>query len=57
MSTIKAVALCNFSDAGTERNFTKGEKLTLDAGTFANYLAAGLVSEETAEKPTKGAAA
>lgn len=36
----------DFNDAGTEKSFTRGEKITAKAGELANYAAAGLASEE-----------
>ncbi|WP_394658571.1 hypothetical protein [uncultured Novosphingobium sp.] len=47
--TIKAVALKDFNDAGTEQRFAKGDTPTLPEGVFANYEAAGLVRKATAE--------
>ncbi|MEG3089501.1 hypothetical protein [Sphingomonas sp. PB4P5] len=45
----------DFGDAGTERQFTKGEKLTdVEHGSLVNYAAAGLASTEkpkAAEQP------
>lgn len=46
---IKAEVLRNFKDAGAEKHFAKGAKPSLDAGVFANYLAAGLVKKSGAE--------
>jgi hypothetical protein len=39
----------DFSDAGTESNFTGGTIVPIEEGAFANYAAAGLVREPTAE--------
>lgn len=47
--TIKAVALRDFKDAGTEQEFTKGDTPTVSEGAFKNYEAAGLVRKATAE--------
>ena len=50
--TTKVRALRDFSDAGTERNFTKGTEYELPEGEAANYLAAGLVEIVEAPAPT-----
>lgn len=50
----KGFALRDFNDAGTEQSFKKGAAVELDAGTYANYEAAGLVSDK---KPEPKAAA
>ncbi len=50
--TTKVRALRDFSDAGTERNFTKGTEYDLVEGEAANYLAAGLVEIVEASAPT-----
>jgi len=45
----KGYAQRNFRDAGTEQSFKAGDPVDIDAGSFANYEAAGLVG---AKKPT-----
>lgn len=45
----KALVLRNFNDAGTGDRFTKGDTPLIDAGAFANYVAAGLI--EPAQRP------
>ncbi len=44
-----AFIIRNFRDAGTERAFTSGAIELIDEGSFANYKAAGLVREPTAD--------
>ncbi len=46
MSSKKGVAKQDFSDAGTMKNFTKGETYGFTAGEFANFEAAGLIEAE-----------
>jgi len=49
----RALALRNFKNEGTGENVKKDTTLLLDAGTYANYLAAGLISEKVPEKAAK----
>lgn len=45
----------DFKDAGTGESFKKGDTPKLNAGTYRNYKAAGLVSDtapDTQPKPT-----
>ena len=49
IKTKKAVVLSDFNDAGTGKNFTKGDQPELEEGVFANYEAAGLVEAATAK--------
>ena len=53
MLSKKGVAKQDFSDAGTEKNYTKGEAYVFTPGEFANFEAAGLIEAE-AETPAKG---
>lgn len=36
----------DFSDAGTEKRFAKGEKIEATDGEMGNYVAAGLATED-----------
>ncbi len=55
MTKIKGFVLREFKDAGTEQTFTPGEKaIEFESGAFANYKAAGLVSD-TAPKAAPAA--
>lgn len=53
MTTKTITAARDFKDAGTEREFKKGEAITdVDPGAIENYRAAGLIegsAEEAAE--------
>ncbi|GEM_PF-1293973 len=51
--TKKAHILRDFNDAGTERRFTAGSTVDLDEGTYANYAAAGLVSDKAPKEEAK----
>lgn len=39
----QALVLSSFSDKGTGEDFVRGATVSIEAGTFANYEAAGLV--------------
>lgn len=42
----KYYATKDFTDAGTDKRFDRGNPMEIDEGTFANYEAAGLASTE-----------
>jgi hypothetical protein len=54
MSSKKGTAKQDFSDAGSEKSYAKGETYGFTAGEFANFEAAGLIEAE-AEKKTESA--
>lgn len=45
----KAFIIRDFTDAGTERNYTGGSIVPIEEGSFVNYEAAGLVRAPTAD--------
>lgn len=48
----KGFAQRDFNDAGTGESFIRGKAVELDAGTYVNYEAAGLVGDKApAKKP------
>jgi hypothetical protein len=47
----KALIVADFTDAGTGERFTAGAEPMLDAGAFANYEAAGLVTAPVPAAP------
>lgn len=47
----RALIVRAFRDAGTGKDYRKGDKPLLDSGAFANYAAAGLVTEAPSPKP------
>ncbi len=47
--TKDAFIIRDFKDAGTEQEFTGGKIEAIDAGSFANYEAGGLVRTPTAD--------
>ncbi|MGR6329211.1 hypothetical protein ACU5AX_09105 [Sphingomonas sp. XXL09] len=53
--TVRAMPTRDFSDAGSERNFTVGQAVDLTAGEFANFQAAGLVKAEPTDAPAADA--
>ena len=53
--TKRAKIVRDFTDAGTETQFTAGATVEMTEGAFANYLAAGLV-EVAADEPAAPAA-
>lgn len=53
--TVTAYITKNFTDAGTEQRFTKGEVRPIDAGAFGNY-AAGKSARLATEEEIKAAA-
>lgn len=59
MSAMKTgIAQRAFNDAGTGANYDAGQSYEFDAGTFANYLAAGLIrrgQRETRNSPARKA--
>lgn len=52
-NAVRAKILRNFNDDGTQRRFTANEVVPLDAGTFANYRAGGLVEAAPDEVPAQ----
>lgn len=54
--TARVRAVRDFSDAGTERNFTKGESYELPEGEVANYQAAGLIETDDTAAPAADSA-
>lgn len=46
----RALIVRAFNDAGSETRYRKGEIASIDARTFANYAAAGLVTDAPASK-------
>lgn len=48
-----AYIIRDFNDAGTEERFTGGKIVPIDAGSFENYRAAGLVRTPTNEDRKK----
>lgn len=52
----KAHVISSFEDAGTGESFTADDTPMIEAGTFANYEAAGLVRAATVERQPKPAA-
>lgn len=51
----KGFAQRNFNDAGTGQRFKSGQAVELDAGTYANYEAAGLVGSTKPKKQGEAA--
>lgn len=47
----RALIVRPFRDAGTGKDYRKGDRPLLSAGAFANYAAAGLATEAPAPKP------
>ncbi|MEK9213127.1 hypothetical protein [Sphingomonas sp. 2378] len=52
----KAKVLRDFTDAGTETNYTKDQEVQLTAGELLNLTLAGLVEEVADAQPEEGKA-
>ena len=51
----RALIVSDFTDAGTGESFTAGAEPMIEAGAFANYEAAGLVTTPTPRAAAKPA--